>query len=111
MAPNALLNRTALLSSGPYRLAKRCDATILPTFCWIDEQGRSRVTFKNPICPQQDWTHTADQFLASVTEIMNAHPEEYALWLLHCRQRCGIDDHPLFVDHAPDERYIKWMDS
>ncbi|MGC6507244.1 MAG: lysophospholipid acyltransferase family protein [Myxococcota bacterium] len=107
--PMSFLNRTALLSSGPYRLANRCEATILPTFCWIDEKGQSRITFLNPIRPHEDWKTTAKVYLDAIARVMTAHPEEYALWLLHCRQRCGIDDHPLFIDHAPDNRYTKWM--
>ena len=36
-------------------------------------------------------------------------PSEYGIWMLHARQRNNIDDHPLFVDHAVDERYRRWM--
>lgn len=107
--PMPFLNRTALLSSGPYRLAQRCGATILPTFCWIDDSGQSRVSFLDPLAPLRNWTQTAELFLEAIAEPLNAHPEEYALWLLHCRQRCGIDDHPLFIDQAVDNRYLKWM--
>ena len=103
------LNRTALLSSGPYRLAQRCGATILPTFCWVDDSGQGRVSFLEPLTALDTWEHTAQTFLQAITPTIEAHPEEYALWLLHCRQRCGIDDHPLFVDQATDQRYTKWM--
>ena len=107
--PMPFLNRTALLSSGPYRLAQRCEATILPTFCWVDDSGQGRVSFLEPLTAFNTWEHTAQTFLQAITPTIEAHPEEYALWLLHCRQRCGIDDHPLFVDQATDQRYTKWM--
>jgi len=103
------LNREALLSTGPYRLAQRCDATIVPAFCHTPPNGPSICTFSKPIRPQENWTKTASEFLKVMEEHINQHPEEYALWLLHCRQRCSIDDHPLFIDQSPDSRHLKWL--
>ena len=40
---------------------------------------------------------------------LRAHPEQYGIWLLHCRLRNAVDDHPLFIDQAPDDRWRKHL--
>ncbi len=41
---------------------------------------------------------------------MTANPGAYGIWLTHCRERVSVDDHPLFVDYAEDDRWKKWPD-
>ena len=50
-----------------------------------------------------------DLDLARLEPWLREHPGEYGLWLAHCRQRSGVDDHPLFIDYAPDDRYKKHL--
>ena len=49
------------------------------------------------------------RFLAERAEPwLQANPAHYGLWLSHCRARRAVDDHPLFMDYAPDARAQKW---
>ena len=107
--PMSFLHRTALLSPGPWKLACSTNATILPVFCHTPADGPAVVEIGQPVLPESDWRSIAKVALNQQTQWLRQHPEEYGLWLLHTRQRCGIDDHPLFIDTAPDDRYRRWM--
>ncbi|MFT5685886.1 MAG: hypothetical protein ACI8RZ_006841, partial [Myxococcota bacterium] len=39
---------------------------------------------------------------------LNANPHIYGIWLTHCRERSAVDDHPFFIDYAPDDRWKKY---
>ena len=110
-APMPFLNRTALLSPGPWKLACSTGAVVLPVFGHTPDDGPACIEIGEPIPAQDDWTSTAAAALSQQERWLRQHPEEYGLWLLHTRLRSGIDDHPLFTDTAPanDQRYRRWM--
>ena len=107
--PAPFLNRTALLSSGPWKLACSTGATVLPVFCHSPQTGPAQVEIGAPIEPGKNWKDLAQTVLPVHEKWLRMHPEEYGIWLLHTMQRAGIDDHPMFIDNAPDDRYTRWM--
>jgi KDO2-lipid IV(A) lauroyltransferase len=107
--PTSFLNRTALLSSGPWKLACSTGATVLPVFCHSPHQSPAQVEIGAPITPGKDWKKLALKTIAVHEKWLRKHPEEYGVWLLHTLERAGIDDHPMFIDNAQDDRYTRWM--
>ncbi len=108
--PVDYLGRKALLNPGPYKMACTSGAAIVPTFCYAPNDGPEICHFGAPIFTERrSPDQVMAQFLHEAAEpFLRAHPETYAIWLLHCRQRAAVDDHPFFVDYAPDERWRKW---
>ena len=107
--PTAFLNRTALLSPKPWKLACSTGAPILPVFCHAPKNQPARVEIGAPIPPLTDWKKLAAATLTEHERWLRRHPEEYGLWLLHTREHLDIDDHPLFIDNAQDDRHRRWM--
>lgn len=105
---HSLLGRPAILSSGPYRLAVSTKAAIVPAFCRTPADGPAICTIGAPIIPGKDWRELAEEVLRVQEGWLRQWPAEYGIWLLHCRRRGGMDDHPLFGDTAGDERWKKW---
>jgi KDO2-lipid IV(A) lauroyltransferase len=103
------LGRQALLNPGPYRMAISTGAAIVPTMIECPAWGPNICHFGDPIDPTG---HTPESLCAAYVAVVEAwlrqHPEQYGTWLLHCRLRNGVDDHPLFVDYAPDDRWRKY---
>ena len=111
-APFDYLGRTALLNTGPYRLAASTGAAIVPVFCSTPVGKPARCQVGTPVhVEKKDWKSAATQVLATQQQWIQAHPEEYGIWLLHARHRRNIDDHPLFIDHAEDDRWKRWVPS
>jgi len=107
--PGPFLNRTALLSAGPWKLACSTGATVLPVFCHSPQKGPAQVEIGTPVEPGKDWKELAQAVLPVHEQWLRMHPEEYGIWLLHTLERAGIDDHPMFIDNAHDDRYTRWM--
>ena len=106
--PTPFLGRTALLSTGPWRLAASTGAAIVPAFCLRDRDRSHRLLLRPALIPsdqplQERCLDLQTRFLAEIEPILERHPDHYARWLLHCRTHAGLDDHPLFVDTAADE--------
>ena len=89
---------------------------------FIDMQGEQKVVLWNgPV----DWTKKEGRRVnledarraltvlgfstPDAERAIRQSPAEYGSWLLHCRLRNNIDDHPLFLDHAVDDRWRKWV--
>ncbi|MCB9765978.1 MAG: lysophospholipid acyltransferase family protein [Alphaproteobacteria bacterium] len=103
------LGREALISPGPYRLAASTGAAIVPTLCACPEEGPNVCTFGAPIFGKA-WPDLMDRYVHGAVEPwLREHPGEYGLWLAHCRQRRAVDDHPFFIDYAPDDRYKRYL--
>ncbi len=106
--PVNYFGRTALINPGPYRLAQSTQAAIVPTFCSVPKSGPNVCHFAPPILPDETSSPSSlmEAYLHGAVEPwIRAHRSEYALWLAHCRLRAGVDDHPFFIDTAPDDRY------
>ena len=102
-----LLGREATLNPGAYRLAASTGAAIVPTLCHTPTTNRSVCVLGDPIYPEgRPWQELMRVFLKQHADPWLRHyPEEYGTWLAHCRLRNDIDDHPLFTDHAPNDRW------
>lgn len=107
-AKAAYLGRTALLSTGPYKLAAATGAAVVPTYCSAPEGGENLCTFDQPIV-ESNADRLMEEFLGNrVGPWLAANPEHYGIWLAHCRERAAVDDHPFFTDYAPDDRWKRW---
>ena len=106
--PTPYLGRTALLSPGPYKLAVTSGATVLPVFCHSPVDGPGICEIGEPIDSGKDWQALSAKVLSQQESWITRFPEEYGIWLLHARQRCAIDDHPLFLDYAQGDRWHRW---
>ncbi|NOY26621.1 MAG: hypothetical protein GXP62_12170 [Oligoflexia bacterium] len=104
-----LLGRRAVLSSGPYRLAVSRKAAVVPAMCVTPRTGPAICKVGTPIVPGKDWREVAEEVLRVEDAWLCQYPSEYGIWLLHCRRRAMLDDHPLFGDTAPDDRWKKWV--
>ncbi|MES2642932.1 MAG: lysophospholipid acyltransferase family protein [Myxococcota bacterium] len=103
------LGREALLNPGPYRMAIATGAAIVPTMVECPAEGPDICHFGAPIAPDGHTPESlATAYVTVVEQWLRAHPEQYGTWLLHCRLRNAVDDHPLFVDYAPDDRWRKY---
>ncbi len=107
-APFDYLGRTALLNTGPYRIAASTGAAIVPLFNLCPAQGPNRCQVGQPLFGK-DWRQLAEDYLDQAQAWLRANPSHYGIWLAHARERRAVDDHPFFVDYAPDERYRRWM--
>lgn len=110
------LGREALVNPGGYRLAWSTGAAIVPTLCHAPADGPNVCTFGKPIFPVDAHGRKrpvaellSDYVHGAVEPWIHAHKADYGLWLAHCRARPEVDDHPFFIDYAPDNRYEKWL--
>lgn len=104
------LGRKALLSPGPFKLAISAGAPIVPAFNHAPDAGPEVCSFGPALWPEgQSAPALMRRFLHEAAEPwLRANPAAYGIWLLHCRLRADVDDHPFFVDYAPDERWRRW---
>ena len=96
------LDREALLSPDPYRIARDAGVPLLTATIHRERDKVSRVVIGTRIEPE------LRAYLAHVEPFLRAHPGHYARWLAECRMRAGVDDRPLFPDAAPDRRWAHW---
>jgi KDO2-lipid IV(A) lauroyltransferase len=101
------LDRTALLNPGPWRLAASTGAALVPTFLECPEAGPNVCRFGEPV-----WGGNAEALrtaaLDTIQAWLRAHASHYGIWLAHCRERAAVDDHPFFLDYAPNDRWKRW---
>ncbi|MED5371520.1 MAG: lysophospholipid acyltransferase family protein [Myxococcota bacterium] len=102
------LGRQALLNPGAFRIAARSGAALVPIFNKCPADGPNLCQVGEPLY-ERDWKLLMRRFIQERAEPwLRANPAHYGLWLSHCRARRAVDDHPLFMDYAPDERAQKW---
>lgn len=103
------LGRQALLNPGAWRLAASTGAMLVPAYNVVPDDGVATCIVGKPIDPSAP---DADQQVLSFAEDqIRRSPAEYGPWLLHCRIRNNVDDHPLFLDYAADDRWKKWVNT
>lgn len=110
--PVPFLGRQALLNPGAYRMAASTGAAIVPTLCSSPKNGPNVCTFGEAVVvdPERGWKGAMEDVIQGAIEPwLREHPSEYALWLAHCRERAAVDDHPFFIDYAPDDRYKRYL--
>jgi lauroyl/myristoyl acyltransferase len=108
----SFLGRQALLNPGAYRMAASTGAAIVPTLCSSPNGGPNVCSFAEAVVvdPRRGWKGAMEDVIQGAMEPwLRAHPSEYALWLAHCRLRAAVDDHPFFIDYAPDDRYKRHL--
>lgn len=102
------LGRQALLNPGAFRIAARTGAALVPIFNHCPADGPNVCQVGEPLW-DTDWKRLMATFLQERAEPwLRANPSHYGIWLTHCRERRAVDDHPMFMDYAPDERAQKW---
>lgn len=106
--PFDYLGRTALLNPGPFRMAASTGAALVPIFNRCPADGPNVCEVHEPIVGK-DWRELAARFLDVTQGWLRQNPAHYAVWLAHARERAAVDDHPFFVDYAPDDRHRKWL--
>lgn len=104
--PYRFLGREALLNPGAFRLAATTGARLVPCYNTVSDDGPAVVHIGAPIDATR--ADAAEAVFAFAEERIRRSPAEYGAWLLHCRVRNAIDDHPLFPDHAIDDRWKRW---
>ena len=83
-------------------------AAIVPALCSCPDGAPNVLTLGEPIVGD-DPDVLIRRFLAEAVEPwLNANPHIYGIWLTHCRERNAVDDHPFFIDYAPDDRWRKY---
>jgi lauroyl/myristoyl acyltransferase len=108
------LGRPALMATGPWRLAASTGAAICPVVTIRDADQRQRLIVCPPVFPDMGAAMGTRcealqrGYLDHMEPILRANPDHYARWLLHCRVRVSMDDHPMFVDVAPDDAWRKY---
>lgn len=101
--PGLFLDRPALLSPDPWRMAAAAGAPVVPAFVRRELDKTHVVELRPPIAP------ALAPYLADHAEPwLRSNPGHYAGWLGGCRIRAGVDDHPLFPDYAHDEAWLRW---
>lgn len=97
------LGRTALLSPDPFTIARQACAPIIPAFIHRERDKTWHVRLGQPV--RTDLT----SFLRDHAEPwLRSWPGHYAMWLAECRILANMDDHPLFIDYAVDDRWRQW---
>lgn len=91
------LGRPARISPGPYRLAAKTGAAVVPALCRRGPDGRAVLWLGEPLTGGADVLREAT--LAAVGRELSGAPHLYAPWLAHCRVRAAADDDPLFTDY------------
>lgn len=102
------LGRRTLLNPGAWRLAASTGAMLVPAYNVVPRDGVATCIIGAPIDPAD--ADADAQVLAFAETQIRKSPAEYGPWLLHCRVRNNVDDHPLFLDYAADDRWKKWVD-
>lgn len=98
--PYTFLGRRALLNPGPFRLAASTGAALVPCYTRYPADGGPAICEVG--APISGTDVDADvRVLAWAESAIRRSPAEYGSWLLHCRLRDKIDDHPMFPDASP----------
>jgi len=105
MVPAPLLNRTAQFSPGPFKLASRTGAVILPTFVVRGDNNKHRIIFEAPMAIERG-KDGDDAIMSNMTKFLEIfqryllkYPCHFAMTLFSLRNEAeqGFNP-PLFLD-------------
>lgn len=99
------LGQRAYLAKGPWKLAHRYQAPLVPAVCAASTTGPHELICFPPVLAREDETLTDLQqrtTQANIEPFLLKHPEHYLRWLTHCRRHAGGDQYPLFPDTSPN---------
>jgi len=105
MLPMSLLNRMAQFSPGPFKLAKRTGAVILPTFVVRGDNNKHRIIFESPM-DLKEGKDGDDGIMLNMTKFLEIfqryllkYPCHFAMTLFSLREEAkqGFNP-PLFLD-------------
>lgn len=102
----SFLGRRALLNPGAFRLAASTGAWLVPVYNRVPFGEPAVCVIGEPVDPKDPEADV--RCIRFAEDMIRRHPAEYGAWLLHCRVRNNVDDHPLFIDYAADDRWKKW---
>lgn len=105
LMPMRILDRDAQFSPGPFKLAVKTGAAILPTFVVRDRDNRHRIIFEPPmeLRTENSMVNSVRRNMADFVEIFEKYlidyPCHFAMTLYTSRQEAFYDlNPPLFVD-------------
>lgn len=101
-----LNGREALLSPDPWRIARAAGVPVIPATIRREHDKSHLVRLGTPIEPS-----LSAYLEREAWPFLEGNPGHYAMWLAECRMRAAMDDHPLFVDYAPDTRWMRWREA
>lgn len=105
--PVKLCGREALLSFGPFSLAMRSGAVLLPMFIVRDADMKNRMVIEEPIKIAADGDRESirlavQEFADLMTDYLRRYPEHFGMRLWRMRAQAHYDDHPFFTDYPQD---------
>ena len=112
-APVTLCGRQALLTTGPFRIALKTGAVLLPMFVVRKKNNSHRLAIEPAIDiekdNQQDLAMAAQKFADYLTRYITEFPEQFGMRLWRMKKNAPWDDHPFFIDNAVDDSWKKYV--
>ncbi len=99
------LGRDAMISAGPFRIAQKTGATILPAFVVRQQDDSHRLVIEDPIWAEENLTEeevnitNLQRFVNTLEEYVERYPCHYAFRLARARMTYRKDPIPLFTDY------------
>ena len=103
------LGRKAMVSAGPFRIAQKTEAAILPAFVVRQQDDTHRLIIEDPIEAEPNLTeeennvNNLQKFMKILEEYVGQYPCHYAFRLARARLLCRKDQVPLFKDYEREK--------
>ncbi len=100
-----LCGREALLSTGPFNIAKRTGAALVPMFVVRGSDSKNRLVVENQIQIDLDGDEESlglavQEFADSLTKYIGEYPHHFGMRLWRMKVQAHYDDHPFFTDYT-----------